>query len=410
MSLNFTLGERVPWTTQGFYLAERPLFTFEPLLHAGAFYVQEASSMFLEQAVRQTCDLASPLVVLDLCAAPGGKSTHLLSLLSADSVLVSNEVIRSRAGILEENLVKWGGGNAIITNNDPRDFSGLGAIFDLIVVDAPCSGSGMFRKDPGAADGWSTDLVNLCSQRQQRILADVWPSLKEGGMLVYSTCSYSIEEDELIADWIISELEAISVSIETIADWNIVVSESPNQQAAGYRFYPDKIKGEGFYLAAFRKTTAAPSPARNKTKPNWEPVPKPVRETLVRWLNTDKVVVVNSNDNLLALTLATEKCLLQLRSLYIRSAGICLGKWAGKDLIPNHALAVSHLLASTIPSLEVDREQALQYLRKVEIDAGETPKGWALVTFKGHNLGWIKQLGNRSNNYYPKEWRILKPA
>lgn len=408
--LGFTPGSQVPWASQGYYLQERPFFTFEPLLHAGAFYVQEASSMFLEQAVRQCCDLSSSLVVLDLCAAPGGKSTHLLSLLSPESVLVSNELIRQRAAILEENLVKWGSANSIITNNDPRDFSGIGPVFDLVVIDAPCSGSGMFRKDPGAITGWSTDLVNLCSQRQQRILADVWTALKEDGVLVYSTCSYSVEENEQIADFIMSTLGAESLTIAISEDWNIVHSKSAQQQANGYRFYPDKTKGEGFYLAAFKKTAANDGMPRSKTKPKWEAVAKNIRNALSSWINMEDLVVVNSNENLLAIPVATEKCLQLLTSLYIRKAGICLGKWAGKDLVPDHALALSQLLVKGLPVLELDREKSLRYLRKEEIDAGNTARGWVMVQFKGQTLGWIKQLGNRSNNYYPKEWRILKPA
>ncbi|MBZ5857044.1 methyltransferase RsmF C-terminal domain-like protein [Flavihumibacter profundi] len=409
-ALSFNLGASVPWALQGYYLAERPIFTFEPLLHAGAFYVQEASSMFLEQAIRQCCDLSKGLTVLDLCAAPGGKSTHLLSLISAESVLVSNEVIRSRAAILEENLVKWGNTNSIVTNNDPRDFAALGGMFDVIVIDAPCSGSGMFRRDPESVHGWSVDLVNLCSQRQQRILADAWPALKEGGVLIYSTCSYSVEEDELIADWIAGQLDATTIPLNIDEGWNLVSSSGPVHKSAGYRFYPDKVKGEGFFLAAFRKNVNADMPRKNKSKPKWETVPKNIKEALRPWVNTENLTVINSNENLLALTAATEKCLLQLSSMYIRNAGINLGKWAGKDLVPGHAFALSHLTSSEIPVLSLDRETALNYLRKEEIDAGDMPKGWALVQFMGHSLGWIKQLGNRANNYYPKEWRILKPA
>ena len=408
--LGFIPASRVPWADLGYYLQERPFFTFEPLLHAGAFYVQEASSMFLEQAIRQCCDLSTSLVALDLCAAPGGKSTHLLSLLSPESVLVSNELIRQRAAILEENLVKWGSANSIITNNDPRDFSDIGPVFDLLVIDAPCSGSGMFRKDPGAVTGWSTDLVNLCSQRQQRILADVWSCLKEDGVMVYSTCSYSVEENEQMADFIMATLGAESLPIDIPEDWNIVYSTSEQQQANGYRFYPDKIKGEGFYLAAFKKTAANDRMPRNKTKPKWEPVSKNIHNALSRWINMEDLLVVNSNDNLLAIPVATEKCLQLLTTLYIRKAGISLGKWAGKDLVPDHALALSQLLGKGLPVLELDRDKSLRYLRKEEIDAGNTERGWVVVQFKGQNLGWIKQLGNRSNNYYPKEWRILKQA
>ncbi|MES1226926.1 MAG: RsmB/NOP family class I SAM-dependent RNA methyltransferase, partial [Bacteroidota bacterium] len=178
---------KVPWSSNGYYLSERPSFTTDPLFHAGAYYVQEASSMFLEEAVKQTCDLSKPLKVLDLCAAPGGKSTLLQSIISNESLLISNEVIKSRVNILSENITKWGAANVVVTNNDPKDFQRLPEYFDLIVIDAPCSGSGLFRKDPEAITEWSSDNVMLCSQRQQRILADILPCLKPGGILIYST-------------------------------------------------------------------------------------------------------------------------------------------------------------------------------------------------------------------------------
>jgi 16S rRNA C967 or C1407 C5-methylase (RsmB/RsmF family) len=181
----------VPWSSFGYYLAERPSFTFDPRFHAGAYYVQEASGMFLEQALKQTVDLSRSVKVLDLCAAPGGKSTHIQSLLSRESILVSNDVIRSRAAVLEENMTKWGAPNVVVTNNDPAHLARLPHYFDVLVIDAPCSGSGLFRRDPDAIGEWSENNVQLCSQRQQRIIADVWPALKPGGILIYSTCSYS---------------------------------------------------------------------------------------------------------------------------------------------------------------------------------------------------------------------------
>src|ERR1044071_5586576 len=197
--------DKIPWTEYGHYLSQRPSFTFDPLFHAGCYYVQEASSMFLEQALKQTIDLSKPLRVLDLCAAPGGKSTHILSLISKDSLLVSNEVIRSRAKILKDNIVKWGYSNVVVTNNDPKDFQRLENHFDVIVVDAPCSGSGLFRREPEAIEEWSINNVQLCCQRQQRILADIIPALKGGGILIYSTCSYSPQEDEQIVQWMRNE-------------------------------------------------------------------------------------------------------------------------------------------------------------------------------------------------------------
>ncbi|RYZ18668.1 MAG: RsmB/NOP family class I SAM-dependent RNA methyltransferase, partial [Chitinophagaceae bacterium] len=197
---------KVPWAYNGFYLSQRPSFTFDPLFHAGCYYVQEASSMFLEQAFTQLLDLSQPIKVLDLCASPGGKSTHIQSLISGDSLLVSNEVIKTRSIVLTDTIIRWGCTNVFVTNNDPRAFQKLPGYFDTMVVDAPCSGSGLFRKDESAIDEWSLNNVELCSQRQQRILADALPALKEDGLLVYSTCSYSLKEDEEIMDWLVEEM------------------------------------------------------------------------------------------------------------------------------------------------------------------------------------------------------------
>src|SRR5579859_2899526 len=200
--------ERIPWTDFGYYLEQRPSFTLDPVFHGGAYYVQEASSMFLEQAVKQTVDLSQALQVLDLCAAPGGKSTHLLSLLNDQSLLVSNETIRSRATVLAENMQKWGHDNVVVTNNDPDDFRPLEGFFDLIVVDAPCSGEGLFRKDASAASEWSEEQVDLCALRQRRILNQVWPSLKANGILVYCTCTYNEKENEENLIWLVEEKKA----------------------------------------------------------------------------------------------------------------------------------------------------------------------------------------------------------
>src|SRR6185295_2766131 len=213
------LTTHVPWSQYGYYLSQRPSFTFDPLFHAGCYYVQEASSMFLEQALKQTVDLSRSLKVLDLAAAPGGKSTHIQSLISKDSLLVSNEVIRSRSNILKDNIIKWGGDNVVVTNNDPKQFGKLENYFDGIVVDAPCSGSGLFRRDEQAIGEWSENNVQLCSQRQQRILADVWPALKKEGVLIYSTCSYSKEEDEEIVGWMKNNLSAINCQLEVDKNW-----------------------------------------------------------------------------------------------------------------------------------------------------------------------------------------------
>src|SRR5258706_10320635 len=213
--------EKVPWTDFGYYLDQRPSFTFDPLFHGGAYYVQEASSMFLEQALKQTHDLSQPICVLDLCAAPGGKSTHLLSLLNEGSLLVSNETIRSRATILTENIQKWGSNNVVVTNNDPADFHKLEGFFDVIVVDAPCSGEGLFRKDPNAINVWSEENIELCALRQQRILNHIWSSLKKNGVLIYCTCTYNEKENEGNLNWLLKEKKVESIKLKVKSDWGV---------------------------------------------------------------------------------------------------------------------------------------------------------------------------------------------
>lgn len=404
------VATRVPWSSQGYYLPERPFFTFDPLLHAGTYYVQEASSMFLEQALRQTVDLDRSLRVLDLCGAPGGKSTLIQSLLSNDSVLVSNDVIRSRANVLDENLTKWGSENVIVTNSDPAAFTALENYFDVIVVDAPCSGSGLFRRDPEAIDEWSTQNVALCSQRQQRILADVYPSLKKDGILIYSTCSYSYEEDEEIADWLTSEFDFQNMPLLLDSDWGIVSSYSPVNQAQGYRFYPDRVKGEGFYLSCFRKTSGEIQRLKPPKKTAIQKLSKDETAIVLPWLADDLAVSLwKSGEQIIAFPAAlSDDLFIVAHHLYIRKAGVGIGKIAGKELIPDHSLAMSNLLSSKTVGISLNLPDALQYLRREEVKIDSTLKGWILVKYEGNTLGWIKALGNRVNNYYPKEWRILK--
>ncbi len=246
----------VPWCSNGFYLNERPVFTLDPLFHAGTYYVQEASSMFTWHIVQQLKLDENPITALDLCAAPGGKSTLLASVLHPDSLLISNEIIKPRASVLVGNLSRWGNANSIVTNNDPKVFGGWQGQVDLLLADAPCSGSGMFRKDPDTIDEWSEQNVELCAQRQQRILADSLPVLKEGGYLIYSTCSYSEKENEEILDWLMDSHALESVRITKDPDWGIIESQSLRHHAYGYRFYPHLVKGEGFFVAVLRKTGA----------------------------------------------------------------------------------------------------------------------------------------------------------
>ncbi len=392
----------IPWTEYGYYLESRPSFTFDPLFHAGCYYVQEASSMFLEQALLQTTDLSKQLRVLDLCAAPGGKSTHIQSLISKDSLLVSNEVIRSRAGILKENVIKWGCANVVVTNNDPRDFARLSGYFDVIIVDAPCSGSGLFRKDPDAIAEWSENNVVLCSQRQQRILADVWPALKKDGILIYSTCSYSRQEDEEIVNWLNEEFSLTPVVLSVDPGWGITVSDP------GYRFWPDKVKGEGFFIACFQKKEGDVYVAP-KIKAKVESITNKEKAIVNNWVMADGLSFIKHEDTVYAWPeiLYNDFNLLlgQLRVVY---SGVLAGELMRDKLIPDHALAMSGLVAESVGKIELTYDDAIKYLQRKEFRLDTATRGWQIATYQGHPLGWVNILPNRINNYYPKELRILK--
>ncbi|MBL7700765.1 MAG: RNA methyltransferase [Ferruginibacter sp.] len=414
----FKTEGRVPWSSNGYYLEERPSFTLDPLFHAGAYYVQEASSMFLEEALKQTVDLTKPLKVLDLCAAPGGKSTLIQSVISKESLLVSNEVIKTRVNILAENITKWGAANVIVTSNDPKDFQRLQNYFDVIVVDAPCSGSGLFRRDAQAIDEWSENNVALCARRQQRILADVLPALKTGGILIYSTCSYSKQEDEEIADWLIDELKVESLKLKVGENWGIVETVSERSGSFGYRFYPDKVKGEGFFIAAFRKPGSAeaitegishPSATlRTKVKSKQPVTTKEIEAAGPYLVNADNYLFIKQNEETIAIPINLEDDFAVIQSaLYIKKAGVRLGTIIRNELVPAHELAVSTIINPAVAKLEADHEAALQYLRKADIKIESGIKGWVLLSHQQLPLGWIKILPNRINNYYPKEWRIL---
>lgn len=400
----------IPWCSNGYYLPGRPSFTLDPVFHAGAYYVQEASSMFLETALQQTADLAQPLKVLDLCAAPGGKSTLIQSLLNENSFLVSNEVIKTRVSILAENITKWGAANVVVTNNDPKDFQRLENYFDVIVVDAPCSGSGLFRKDPEAISEWSENNVQLCSQRQQRILADVLPALKDDGVLIYSTCSYSAAEDEAIADWLVADCKMQSLQLQLQTDWGIVETVSPLQQAYGYRFYPGRVKGEGFFIAAFKKQEHMDAVLQNKkAKTKTANISATEAAVIKPYLDDNShLFFIKQQEDVLALPLCLQEELALLQSaLYIKKAGVKLGTVIRNELVPDHELAVSTIRSKQIPQLLLDDATALQYLRRQDIRPATAHKGWALASCRDLPMGWVKILPNRINNYYPAAWRIV---
>lgn len=397
--------QRIAVTEFGYYLPHRPVFTLDPQFHAGAYYVQEASSMFVEQAFSQSVDLTKPLRVLDVCAAPGGKSTHLLSLLNSESLLVSNEVIRSRASILAENIQKWGHSNVIVTNNDPEDFTKLTGFFDVILVDAPCSGEGLFRKDPEAVKEWSPENAELCVKRQRRILADVWPALKENGVLIYSTCTYNRQENEENIQWLKENQAFESVNLNIDPDWDIdVVNEN---DVYGYHFYPHKAKGEGFFLSAIRKTEPRQE-THFKIRKGLTAPSKKIAEQLENWTTLSSPAFFTWNEVVYgvpgSLKKATETLLDHLKFV---QAGTALATMKHDKLIPEHAAALAiHLNQENFKQLAVSEEDALRYLRKESLAVNNQPKGYTLITFNGLGLGWANVLDNRMNNLYPAAWRI----
>jgi 16S rRNA C967 or C1407 C5-methylase (RsmB/RsmF family)/NOL1/NOP2/fmu family ribosome biogenesis protein len=408
-------GEPVPWAPSGVYLEKRPTFTFDPLFHAGCYYVQEASSMFVERVLREY--VQEPVVMLDFCAAPGGKSTLCRSALPEGSLLVANEVMRNRSQILAENLMKWGHPEVVVTNNDPADFTDLTHLFDVILTDVPCSGEGMFRKDQVAVDEWSLENVDICWQRQRRILSDIWPALKPGGLLIYSTCTFNREEDEDNVAWIARELGADVLEVPVEEAWGIT-GNLIGDSFPVYRFLPHKVKGEGFFLAVLRKhagevETVEPRAEKKKKggkdvkgKAPQLSVPKEAKD----WLQIPGDYQLTINGTNVQAFPKLHETVYTLLQQYVKviHAGITLGEMKGKDLIPHHSLAMSTALADgAFPKAEVTYEQAIAYLRKesLVLDAG-IPRGYVLLTYQNIPLGFMKNIGNRANNLYPQEWRI----
>lgn len=393
----------VKWYSNGVYLPERPVFTLDPLFHAGQYYVQEASSMFLAEAVRQCVDWNKPLRVLDLAAAPGGKSTLLASILHPESFILCNEVIRSRFKIMEYNLVKWGTPNTHLSNHDSEDFSKLEGFFDLILLDAPCSGEGLFRKDEDAVGHWSEDHVNFCSLRQQRILKNTVPLLSPGGTLIYSTCTYNEQENESHGLWLEAEYGMEHYPLEFPETWNIL------HRNRGVQFYPHKVKGEGFYIACYKNHGGQETYYRSKNTPRVNGLTAVEKTELSRWLvqPEDYVYFKDHHEGVRAI-LKSHADMHQWvqKSLARYIPGTFLGTFKREQFIPSADLALSIMVSKDLPSVTLEREQALRFLKKEPPDLAEIPDGWALVTYQNLPLGWIKGIQNRVNNYYPKEWRI----
>lgn len=402
------VGDPIPWATNGYYLSSRPSFTFDPLFHAGAYYVQESSSMFLEQALQATDLLDQSIRVLDMCAAPGGKSTHILSLLNPDSVLVSNEIIASRNHILRQNLARWGYANSIVTQNKAEDFARLGETFDVIVVDAPCSGEGLFRKDKAAIEEWSEDNVTMCAQRQEDILRHLIQCLKPGGYIVYSTCTYEDAENMAHIKWLTEEADFSSIGIPASRNFEPQLTDVSTDNIHGYAFYPHRTRGEGFFLSLLRKpgdwreTKTQPARIADKTI-------NEIRPQLDKFVSKPEDFVAIKHQGFYNILPAKFwQDYRGLSRLYVRNAGICAGEIKGKDLVPAHELSLALDMTPDFPSIDMDEATAILYLRGETVSVVTEYKGWVVMRHKGLNLGFAKALPNRINSYFPKEWRILK--
>lgn len=399
----------VGWCPTGYYLGERPNFTFDPLFHAGAYYVQEASSMFVDEVVRQYVN--HPVLALDLCAAPGGKTTALLAALPKGSLVVSNEYVRQRASILAENVAKWGYRDVVVTNNSTVDLRRSGMGFDLILADVPCSGEGMFRKDEGAIAEWSEKNVENCWRLQREILEDAWACLRPGGWLIYSTCTLNIHENEENIQWAIQYLGARLLKVSTKPEWDITGSLLPSLEGSICRFIPGVSEGEGLFMALLQKPDDAPA-VKEKTAKGKRQKSRPeaaIPDEARQWIEQSKDYTLREyGDMQAAIPREWSTVYDRLDSLRILHAGVPIGTRRGRDLVPAHALALSTVLPKgAFPQFDADYTTAIDYLRKEAITLpADTPRGFVLMTFRGHPLGFVKNVGNRANNLYPQEWRI----
>ncbi len=397
-------SDPVAWCRDAFYLVARPSFTLDPLFHAGCYYPQEASSMFLEEVFKQTTENRGNIRVLDLCGAPGGKSTHLSTMIRGNGILVSNEVIRSRAAVLAENLTKWGLPNSVVTQNDPAAFRNLAGYFDMILIDAPCSGEGMFR-DPAVINEWSEDNAALCAERQKRILMDIWPALKEGGILIYSTCTFNPDENEKNIKWLLLNHKAESVRLD-ISEFN-GIAEIDYEGITGYGFYPDRIKGEGLFISVLRKTESSIRSDRRVKPGKRSPAGFDEKRMVREWTDFPDESLMKTGEDLISVPGSYDDHFILAENLRIIKHGTKIFSVKSRDFIPSHDLALSIKIKNSVFStLNINHEQALSFLRRESFGARETPSGWILVQYNGVNLGFIKNIGKRINNYYPVEWRI----
>ena len=391
----------VPWCSGAGYIKERPVFTLDPAFHAGAYYVQESSSMFLWKILDQVFP-GRQVRILDLCAAPGGKSTLIASWLAGEGLLVSNEVIKTRALVLLENIIKWGYANTWVTSTDAYVLGGLHQFFDAVVLDAPCSGEGLFRKDPAAAEEWSEANCDLCAARQKKIIADILPALSEGGSLIYSTCTYNPAENDENVAWMLQEFPLEIMPVDITPHPEIQLTEG-----GGYAFYPHHTQGEGFYVCILKKTgdTAANEHVQHR-RIKWEKPPKEV-EPARHIRNADMFTWVMQQQKIAGIAAELTEDFETIAGVTkILGGYVSIGGLKGKDLVPDHALAMSLHYQLSFPCIELDLQQALYYLSRKDFKIETTSAGWHTILYQSLPLGFAKLMPNRMNNYYPVEWRI----
>ena len=400
----------VRWSPYGIMLDERPQFTLDPMFHAGAYYVQDSSSMFVGHVFRNILSdmpkpASRPLRVLDLCAAPGGKTTDIAASLREacgdDFILVANEVMKARVGILADNVALWGDPNVVVTCDDPRAFASLTGYFDIIVADVPCSGEGMFRKDEQSQQQWSEDNVALCEGRQRRIVADVWPSLAEGGVLVYSTCTFNKYENDGNVGWIAENLGADVLP-------NEIVAEGVLKTDCGYSLVPGLVEGEGQYCAALRKISQPEYVDGRAGRQNDRVQKQSALPGSLDNLFSVKMKFALKGEMVTAVpeNMAADVTMLR-QSLHVVAAGCAVGVFKGKTLVPDADMALSMALSQdAYPRVEVDRQTALSYLHRDAIVLRDAPMGYVLVCYNGLPLGFVKNLGNRCNSLHPQSRRI----
>ncbi|MGM9802996.1 MAG: rRNA cytosine-C5-methyltransferase [Muribaculaceae bacterium] len=400
--------ERVPWCAAGAYLPQRVPFTFDPDFLAGRYYVQDASSMFIAYAINKL--VSAPVRYLDLCAAPGGKTTAAIDALPQGSLVVANEIVPLRAKILLENVLKWGAPNVVVTNNAPANFSRFRGFFDVIATDVPCSGEGMMRKDAEAVEQWTPSLVESCAERQRSIIADVWQCLRPGGLLIYSTCTYNRLENELMVEHICNEYGATTVDLAPDASWGIMPAIGSSHHC--YRFMPHRLGGEGLFMCVLRKSegsadeyAAKSGKGKGAKATPQEPVPAQVKG----WIDHCESYQLSCHGGeVTALPSASSRAIEDLQQhLKVLHAGVCLGSIKGKNCVPHPSLALSNALNhNAFECIDVDYATAIAYLRGESITLPQAGRGYVLVSHQGAALGFANNLGNRANNLYPKEWRI----